>query len=202
MESKTILFFMTEVGLAHIARSLSVAEELQRLGHKTIFALPKRRWFIFNNSPVKFVDIMPYIEYESIDIIKVAKNKAALLKLIESELKVIQKYDPDIVFVDIRATALCAATIENKKVVMFGGSNSVPGFAYIPKSALPLFIYYIIKPFFQNLIAFIHHSFFKQILAAAKEYDSSITIWKVIYNPTYIIPEVEGYFPIKKTPAK
>ncbi len=202
MKQKTFLFFATEVGLAHISRTLSIAEILHKRGHKTIFALPKRRWFIFKNTSVKFVDVMPYIDYESIDIIKVVKNKLLLRKIIQSELRLIQKYKPDIVFVDTRITALCAATIDNRNVVMFGGSNSVPGFSYIPNNALPWLIYKLTKPFSYHFIRLIHLGFFKHCMAITKECNSSISVENLIYNPTYIIPEIEGYFPIMKTPAK
>jgi hypothetical protein len=43
MTQKTILFLPIEVGLAHITRSLAVAEVLADKSHKVIFALPKRK---------------------------------------------------------------------------------------------------------------------------------------------------------------
>lgn len=202
MKQKKYLFFATEVGLAHISRTLSIAEELHKRGHKTIFALPKRRWFIFKKTPITFVDIEPYINRESIDIIKIAKNKQALRKIMKNELEVIKKYNPDGLIIDTRITALCGGLIEKKKIFMFGGSNSVPGFAYLPKNSFPKFIYLILKPFSDKVIQFIHKVFFKNIIEITNEYDSSISADKIRYSPNYIIPEAEDYLPIKKTRAK
>lgn len=38
MKRKTVLFFSTEAGLAHVTRSLAIAQELKNRGHRIIFA--------------------------------------------------------------------------------------------------------------------------------------------------------------------
>ena len=202
MKVKTYLFFVTEVGLAHIVRTLAVAEELQKRGNNVIFALPKRRWFVAKKSPVQLIDIEGYATSESMEIIKVAKDLRRLRRLIKQELQIIKKYEPDALFVDTRITALFAGLISKRKVFMFGGSDAVPGFSYFPKNILPGWLFTLLKPFIPTIIKSIQLSFLKHSFEITKDYGQPITHDEIIQKPFYIIPEIEGYLSQSKTIVK
>ena len=53
MKKKTILFLPIEVGVAHITRSLAIAEDLHMRDYAVLFALPKRKQSLFAKTPLR-----------------------------------------------------------------------------------------------------------------------------------------------------
>ena len=94
MKQKTYLFFGIEVGIAHIVRSLAVAEELFERGHKVFFALPKRKQSVVKNTKVKLIDIIGYMKKDSIDVIRIFNEKKLIQKVIPEEIELIEKIKP------------------------------------------------------------------------------------------------------------
>lgn len=192
----TILFFPLEIGIAHIARSLALAEELHQRGYNVIFALPKRKQSLFKNTSVKMVDILPYAEIDSLGFLPQLQNADFLEKHTRAELKLFAKYKPDIVVVDFRLTALASARITNTPIVYVSGGGGLPYGSYIPN------FWHLPKPFRNVFSAIIQHllwqqkkQFLHRFLHIGKSYGKQYDLPQFIRNMRYIVPEIPTYLP-------
>ncbi len=185
---------MTEVGLAHISRTLAVAEELHKRKHKVLFALPKRRQHIFKKSTVQFVDIHGYIDRESIEIVKVVKDNRKIARAIRDELELIDEYKPDAVIVDTRLTVLFSAALRKAKVFSLGGSDGVPGFSYVPANIFPR-INVVIKPVLRVIATSMLKNVLRSLHSVAAKFGSLNNLENIINKTVFIVPEIETYFP-------
>ena len=106
---KTIVFFPVEIGIAHVSRSLAVAEELYKRGYKVIFAIPKRKRHIFLSSPVRFVTIKNLLEKDTLMSVRKLIDADYLTPFIMEDYEVLRTYKADCAVVDFNLSALVAA---------------------------------------------------------------------------------------------
>lgn len=131
-KQKTIIFFVIEVGLAHIIRSMAIAEELSKLGFKVIYALPKRKWSLVKDSNVDFVDITGYTEKDGIDFVSKLDNLSYLHPLVTEERRILHKFRPDCIVIDFRLTAIASSANLGIPTFFITGSGGLPYGCYLP----------------------------------------------------------------------
>ncbi|OGK13131.1 hypothetical protein A3A93_04190 [Candidatus Roizmanbacteria bacterium RIFCSPLOWO2_01_FULL_38_12] len=193
MKSKTYLFFALEVGIAHIVRSLAVAEELLDRGHKVFFVLPKRKQMVIKKTKVKLLDITGYMEKDSINVINVFDNKKLIKKVISEEIRLMEKINPDGVISDSRYSATVSAIHKGIQVFFISGTNTLPGTFYIPRTPFNAFTRFLI-PFVEFMIKRFKDNIVSTLVKNSNLPVSSEEVWN---KPTYLIPEFPGYVPIK-----
>lgn len=194
MAKKTFLFFPIEIGLAHIVRSLSVAEELHSRGHEVLFALPQRKRDLFKSSPINFIDIKPYLENDSVNL-GLFSDPDFLRSRIREELEIIKKYKPDAIIVDFRFSAMASGLIADIPIFCIMVGNAMPYGSYLPNTGLPNWQYILAKPFlgvFQTLAFF---NYLKPLKRVLREYKINISFKKWFRKINYIIPEPDFYLP-------
>jgi UDP:flavonoid glycosyltransferase YjiC (YdhE family) len=193
--AKKILFFPIEVGIAHIARSLTIAEKLLKDGHDIYFALPKRKQSLYASSPVRFIDIPGLIEKDSMQMLSYFKDKNRIRTYVEDELRLVKSIKPDIIFVDFRISALVTVAVSKLPAYFITGSSGVPFGGYIPNVGLPDWLHRLIMPMLNKWIWKTKKAYIDTLVTVAKEYNPHITISDLVDNPTYIIPESPKYLP-------
>ena len=151
-KKRIIVFFTIEVGIAHITRSLAIAEELHSQGHKVIFALPKRKWGLINKTPVRVIDIPPYVLTDGISVFKAIKDKSLLRDAIKAESKIIEKYSPDVIVNDFRLSAILTSANYKLPTFYITGGAGIPYGSYIPNPGLPKLIHKLALPLTQHII--------------------------------------------------
>jgi len=189
---KTFLFFPVEIGLAHIVRSLALAEELYSRGHKIFFALPQRKRELFKSSPINFVNIEPYLKNDSINL-EVFSNIDFLKNKVIEEIEIIEKYKPDAIIVDFRFSAMASSLIKNIPTFCIMVGNAMPYGSYLPNTGLSRWQYILSKPFlgiFQTL-AFLNY--LKPIKKVLHKYNIGTSFKKWFRKMNYIIPEPDFY---------
>ncbi|RJR14718.1 hypothetical protein C4579_04360 [Candidatus Microgenomates bacterium] len=192
----TILFFPLEIGIAHISRSLALAEELHRRKYNVIFALPKRKQALFKNTSVKLVDILPYAAVDSLGFLPQLQNPEFLKKHTTSELKLFKKYKPALAIIDFRLTALASAHITNTPIIYLSGGGGLPYGAYIPN------FWHLPKPFHNGLSTIIQRllwqqkkQFLHRFLHIGESYGKQYNLPQFVTNMRYIVPEIPTYLP-------
>ncbi len=198
MKKKTFLFFPVEIGLAHIVKPLTVAEELHARGHRIIFALPKRKHHLFSNSTVKLADIKTYSESDSTIRIKRFTGYEFQQKLIQEELTLIEKYQPDALVVDFRISALAAGLIKHKPMFFLGLGETMPYGCKLPNPGIPSFIHRVMSPFFRFVYYTVLTYYLREIMRLVKEYGIHISWNKWFRSIKWILSEPEFYLPVNK----
>ncbi|MDA1316876.1 MAG: glycosyltransferase [bacterium] len=193
--AKKILFFPIEVGIAHIARSLAIAEKLLQDGHDIYFALPKRKQSLYSSSPVKFIDIPGLVEKDSMQMLSYFKDTNRIRKYVTDELKLVKSIQPDIIFVDFRISALVTVAVSKIPAYFITGSSWVPFGGYIPNIGLPDWLHKLAMPVLNKWIWKTKKIYIDTLVSVAKEYNPQITFSDLVDGPTYIIPESSEYLP-------
>lgn len=190
-----IIFFPIDIGIAHIVRSLSIAEELHSRGHKVIFCLPKRKKDIIANSKVKIIEVLSAFPGENLEP-KTFTDVKLLRRLVDDELKIIDEFKPDAIVVDYRITALASASARGLKTYLLTHGN-VLHTAYIPNFNLPKIIYRIITPIFRLGFSLGLMWYLRPLLKVAQENGSKMGLTKLMKSVDYILPEPEFFYPLK-----
>lgn len=193
---KTFLFFPIEIGLAHICRSLAVAEELHARGHIVYFALPKRKQATFENSPVTFVEIEDYYAQDDFGMnVQMFRDQKYVEKMINSELDLIDRYKPDAVVVDFRVSAFAATAIRNVKTYAIFVGDSLPYGSYLPNPGLPKLVYKLFSGIFPKLYDFATRWYLSPFLKYMWKSGCAITFDQWMQNVEYFVPEPSFYMP-------
>ena len=190
---KTILFIVVEVGIAHITRSLAIAEAVHLLGHRAIFALPKRKHSLISTTPVEIIDIPPIILRDSIKVVNALKDPKKIKILLDEELRIIKQHRPDAVVCDYRMSAVIAGALSNLPTFFIANSGGVPYSCSLPNIGVPRVLHNFVAPFLQILVWRVKMRFIKCVEQVAQEYDKKWTHQKLFERMTYIIPETEDY---------
>ncbi len=196
MKRKTILFFPIETGLAHILRSLSIAEELKRRNHKVLFALPRRKQSLFKNTTIPFLNARQIMKGDSIQIVNLLQDPKFIAALAKEELSIVQKYNADAVVVDFRPSALIPPVIANIPTFLITGSTGSPYGFFLPKlfNIPNLFFKMIVAPLINILIAIARYRYFLlPTYKATMLFNTDIQLNKVIDRIHYLVVEEPNY---------
>lgn len=198
MKPKTIIFFPIEIGLAHIVRSLGIAEELKKRGHKVIFALPKRKWFLLRNSVIKPVDISQCSNTERIGVVKIVKNVPLLHRLANDDIKLLEKYRPDCSVVDFRISAVAASLHKKIPTYCISGSSSLPFDCYLPDVFTRSPLSPVISSATRYIVLKAKEKFLINMLVnLIKKLGTNIGTKDLLHGIDYLVPENSSYLPLK-----
>lgn len=191
-KKKTFIFFPIEAGLAHIIRSLAIAEELVRRKHRVIFALTKKKQFLIKNKNIEVIDVGEYCsDFQSANQIK---DPAYVYPLVLEELKILKKYKPDFAVIDLRLSAILSCKILGIPVAFITNSDGLFGKTYLPDFGLPNLFQYLIKPFSQMLVSSFKSQYINPLSEVARMLNKNFKKDKLL-DMVYIIPEPKGYLP-------
>lgn len=194
-KKKTIIFFSVEVGLAHIIRSLAVAEELNNLGFKVIYALPKRKWPLVKYSKLDFIDITGYTEKDGIDFISKLDDLNYLRFRVSEERRILRKFRPDCIVIDFRLTAIASCASFEVPTFFITGSGGLPYGCYLPNPGIPQIIHKMITPLVQKIVWNVKLNYLKAIKKVAEEFGEKIDTKQLLQRMIYLIPEAPFYLP-------
>ncbi len=198
---KTFAFFTIETGIAHVARSLALAEELHKRGRRTIFALPKRKWSIFKNTKLRFIDVSPCSKIESINVVNIVRNAPFLKKLALEDLTILKKYHPDGVIVDFRPSTISAGIHLGIPTYCLTGSTALPYISYIPNlfQLSPLIVSPVSR-LIQLLVARAKRKYLMSPLVnLMKGLGTSMSDSEFTGKIKYLVPESPSYLPMQNT---
>lgn len=196
-DRKTFLFFPLEIGLAHIVRSLAIAEELHHRGHKVVFALPKRKHEIVKNTPLTLVDVHSPLAADTIERLSLLRDKKVLRQQVKEELELIHKYKPDAIVIDYRISALAAAAIADVKTYFIAHGSGLPYGSYIPNPGLSSFIYRALIPVIHKGMDIAVRVFLQPLLEITAENGKPKNLDEWFKETTWILPEPSFYLPAK-----
>ncbi len=196
MNKQTVVFFPLETGIAHIVRSLAIAEELQKRGYKIIFCLPRRKHSLFKNTPVKFTDIKGYSHVDSMETLEKVRDPDFLLSQTNSELKILQTYKPDFAVIDYRISALVSCKSLKIPMAFITNTTGLPYQTYLPN------FFHFNSSFFglfnKIFIPFINYVKTQLLLKPLNEASNKLT--KLPFNfkkeVSFIVPESVNYLPL------
>lgn len=199
---KRIIFFPNEVGLAHLTRSYALAEELNNRGHKVIFAVPKRKRELFRSKDILLIPIEPYTTTDSLQFIPKIRQYNFLIKYVHEELKILQKFTPDVAIVDFRMSAVASCSIYGLPAFFLTGSGGLPSGCYLPNPKVPEYLFELISPLIQKIISRMRSSFIHSIHEAARSLGYSQDIDAMLHAINYLVPEAKSYLPPVKSQMK
>lgn len=192
---KTYIFFPIEIGLAHILRSYSVADELSKRGHRAIFAIPKRKHYLFQaGGNVELVDIDSYIEDDFKVKMSAFREKEFVRRMLDLEIALIRKYHPVAVIVDFRLTALAASEICGVKTFSITNGDALPHGSYLPNPGFHPILFRLGMPLIQKVFDLGTRLFLRPLLVALHERKPDITQDQWFRKVEYIVPEPKNYF--------
>lgn len=199
MKKLKILFFPLEAGLAHITRSLAIAEDLKTRNHSVHFALPKDKIRLFSHSKVVFVPCKSHGNTSSIDFIKNVRNYDYMLNLAKDDLRIINYLKPDALVVDVRISAMAAALTTNIPTFFVTGSAGLPYDIYIPNFfRLPTILHSASQVPLLKLIHIAREKMFintiLKLMYGLNEKKESVE--KLLCTVRFIVPEEKFYLPI------
>lgn len=193
---RTYLFFPIEIGLAHICRSLAVAEVLHSRGHIVHFALPKRKQATFARSPIHFVPIEDYYAQDDFGMnVRMFRNTEYVERMIDSELALIDTYKPDAVVIDFRVSAFAAAAIRKVKTYAIFVGDGLPYGALLPNPGLPKTIYQIFRNIFPKMYDLASKWYLQPFLMSMRKRGCILTFDQWMQNVEYFVPEPTFYMP-------
>ena len=189
------LFFPLEVGIAHVARSLALAEELQKTGHDIVVALPRIKQSLFASSKVQMIDISPVSPIQNIRAINTFKNKDKVAEMIEHEKKLLKKYKPDYCVVDFRLSGVVSAAQLNIPIMYITGSGGLPFGCQLPNPGWAGAIDDMSKPLINYVVQHMKYQYFKVLQQASAKTGEALDINSILEKVHYIIPEIPSYLP-------
>ncbi len=193
------MFLPFEFGIAHITRSLAIAEELERSSNlNIIFALPKRKHYLINSSSIKLIDATEYYPTDHIDVFKLVGEFNKINSFAESDIKILKKYKPDYVVVDNQPSALIAASVLDLPICFIDGGVAMPYPSYLPFPPLPVTFNIFFRPLLLLIVNHLKKYFLRVLIKSIKKLGRKISdseIKQHIDNITIIVPETKNYLP-------
>lgn len=202
MKKKTIVVFTVEAGIAHLTRSLAVAETLQDRGHRVFFAIhPSKRHFI-RRWKVRTIHAEISLDdtemRQSMDrVINRWKDARFVTRIARSDRAILDKLKPDAVLVDFRSSAVAASVSFGLPTFFLTGSGGLPYGCYLPNAGYPALLHPIVSSFAQRIIWRIKFPFFQATVDALRALGQTCSLGEVVRSMTYIVPEVPTYLPTK-----
>ncbi len=178
--------------MAHIIRSLAIAEELVRRKHRVIFALTKKKQFLIRNKKIEVIDIGEYCsDFQSADQIK---DTSYIYPFVLEEIKILKRYKPDLAVIDLRFSAILSCKSLSLPTVFIVNSHVLPCKTYLPDFGLPKLFQYLINPFSQKLISSFKLQYINPLSEVAKMLNRNFKTDELL-DMVYIIPEPRSYLP-------
>lgn len=190
---KKILFLPVEIGLAHVTRSLAIAEEAQKRGHKVIFALSKQKQSLIKNKNIEIATINSFFsDQESVEKIK---DPSYVSSFISEEIDILRHYKPDLVVNDLRLSAIVSCRITKTPFIFVTNSDGLPVKSHLPNLGRPKFFYKLISPILQNIVANFKEQYFEVLVQVLNSKGIKMTLDEAL-DMTYFVPEIKGYLPL------
>lgn len=194
LNKKTFIFFPIEAGLAHITRSLSIAEELVSRKHKVIFALTKDKQHLIKNKQIEVIQLKEF--FSDGQLVERIKDPSYIYPFVQEEIETLKKYKPDVAIIDFRLSAIVSCKILNIPSVFITNSDGLFFNFYLPNLGMPKLIQYLLNPIFQFLIANFKTQYLNSLIKVANMMGYKFNL-EDLFNMTTIIPEPKEYLPIK-----
>lgn len=193
------LFLPFDVGIAHIARSLAIAENLQKYGHTVTMALPKRkRDFFEKNTSITLIDITPISLVDDFSASFIYKDAQKIVSFVHDEVAVIKKIKPDIIVTDFRFSTYISATLTHIPLYSIIGSGGLSYKTYTPNIGFPSLLHVLAQPILSSVVTSFKAEYLKTLDAVAQHFKLNQTIASIFDNTTFIVPEYQGYLPLLK----
>lgn len=194
LNRKTFIFFPIEAGLAHIIRSLAIAEQLVSRKHKVIFALSKDKQHLVKNKKIELIDIREF--FPDGQLVEKIKDPSYIYPFVQEEIDILKKYKPDVAVIDFRLSAVVSCKILKIPSVFITNSDGLFFKFYLPNLGFPKLFNSFINPLLQFLIFNFKNRHLDSLVKVSSMMGYKFTI-KDLFNMVTIIPEPVDYLPIE-----
>ncbi len=184
---------MIEAGVAHITRSLAIAEVLIGRGHRVLFCLPKNKEHFIRDKKIELVSISE--EHADQGKVDNLKNPQYLLPFVKEEIEILNKYKPDIAVIDLRISAVVACAYVNILTFFITGTDGLPYENYVPNFGLHPLIHSLLNWPMKKIIWYIKLQFVKALPKVSKVIGRETNVDDLFKYMVYINPEVAEYMP-------
>ncbi len=119
---KRILIFPIHAGLAHLFRSIALAEELSKK-HEVIIEIHKKKLSLFHLS--KNIKVITDNEEGYDDVVRlfqIYRRGIGVKQLVDKYLNIIDQVNPDLIISDVNPAAIIAAIVRHKKQAMINNN--------------------------------------------------------------------------------
>ncbi len=192
--SKTIVFFPFQIGLAHITRSLAVAEELFRMGHTIKFVVSKQKHHIIRKTPVPLIHLTSISNKDHIQNTNFFRDIKLLKKVVSIEYAYLKKIKPDLVVVDYHLSALASSAALSIPTVLITHGSGLPCYFRIPDLGFPFYLDILVKPFISWWIMIAKRLYLQGLHHVSKDLGNSLSLNEWFKTAYYLLPEPKGYF--------
>lgn len=195
MKTKTFLFFSIEAGIAHMTRSLSIAEELEIRGHRVVFAVHESRQKIVRERGIETISVAIFLDKPDMKSISKFRDVTYLFEIIKSEIKVINDIKPDVIVVDFRLTSTVSAAISQVPTVFITGSGGLPYGCYLPNPGYPMLLHKLTVKVIQKIIWLAKKPYLEALYKCYVTLGGKLNTTELFTRMIYIVPEFSGYLP-------
>lgn len=200
MHKKKIIFFPAEAGIAHITRSLAIAEALLNRGHQILFALHPSKYPLIKSTKVPLHPNTLFLEDSHVPVFNSLNTPDFYTPHIKADQKLIDSFKPDIVVADFRLPSLVAAFARQLPTYWISGSAALPQGCYIPNPGYHRLAHRLLTPIFQRIVARTKFNFLKPLCQSASQLGISTSPKQIFSFPTWIVPEPAHYLPTINSP--
>ncbi|MDO8610421.1 MAG: glycosyltransferase [bacterium] len=197
---KKILIIPVQVGLAHLIRSIAIAEELKNK-HDVYLTLDNRKKHLFTTNKITIIPIEEIGIEGVIEMFDALKNKEKARIMIDRYTNIIYKIKPDLIINNFSPAGMAAAWLLNTKQVLIMNSDILPftsgfpGFFSKPTNFIQKIISWPIGLF----LDWWKRHYIGMVTDLVKLYDKkSLTIDQALSSIPIIIPEIIEYNHLKK----
>ena len=174
------LFFPLEIGLAHITRSIAIAEKMITDGHDAYVVVPGKKIELFKDTIVTLIPTEIYDNSEDSHPLHKFRDVEYLYHISKKEQEIIEKIAPDCVVVDYRLSALIACMMCGKKTVFISDGGWGPHDFAMPNPGIEKTIFRTFGFAADFLFKYLKGKFIKSLFIAAKKEVSSV-IKKILF---------------------
>ncbi|KKR53715.1 MAG: Glycosyl transferase, UDP-glucuronosyltransferase [Parcubacteria group bacterium GW2011_GWA1_40_21] len=202
LKKKRFLFFPLEIGLAHITRSIAIAEKMITDGHDAYVVVPGKKIELFKDTIVTLIPTEIYDNSEDSHPLHKFRDVEYLYHISKKEQEIIEKIAPDCVVVDYRLSALIACMMCGKKTVFISDGGWGPHDFAMPNPGIEKTIFRTFGFAADFLFKYLKGKFIKSLFIAAKKRGFIGYKKDIIHSILYIAPEFTNYLPAKKSLPK